>query len=286
MAMQPIVTLFERSSAAPGPGLSPRLKEAYGGDLCLPLPTSRPVYVAANFVTTLDGVASYQLPGQSGGGAISGFNEQDQFIMGLLRSLTDAVLIGSGTLHGDAGHVRIPEFVYPRLREEFRSFRQAILHKPIHPLNVVITGSGEIRLDEPTFHTPELSTLIITNETGRRRLRRDHGDALAVTQVRTVAGGGRVSPSDALKILREEFGVERLALEGGPTLLGQFLAEGLVDELFLTLSPHVAGRSEADARPGLIAQMAFLPENAPRFDLLSLKMAHSHLYARYQRRAA
>lgn len=281
----PLTTLFERSCAAHEPVLSPRLKEAYGGDLDLPLPTARPVYVAANFVTTLDGVASFLVPGKSGGGEISGFNEEDQFIMGLLRSLADAVLVGSGTLHGDSRHVRIPEFVYPPLREEFRSFRRTILRKPIHPLNVVITGSGKIKLDEPTFHTPELSTLILTNEAGHRRLRRDHGGALAATQVRTVSPGeGRVSPSAALKILREEFGVERLVLEGGPKLLGQFLADGLVDELFLTLSPQIAGRSEDHPRPGLAAQISFLPETAPWFDLLSLKMARSHLYVRYKRR--
>src|SRR5512133_2052198 len=67
-------------------------------------------------------VISYRIPHKSGGGEISGVNEEDQFIMGLLRSSADAVLFGSGTLHGDSGHVRIPEFIYPQLRDDFRSF--------------------------------------------------------------------------------------------------------------------------------------------------------------------
>jgi riboflavin biosynthesis pyrimidine reductase len=218
------------------------LKAAYGGALDFPRATARPVDVAANFVPTLDGVVSYQIPHKSGGGEISGFNEEDQFIMGLLRSSTDAVLFGSGTLHGDSGHVLTPEFIYPQLRDDFRSFRQTVLEKPVHPLNVVMTGSGEIKLDEPTFHTPELSTLIITTEAGYDRLRRDHGSELSITQIRAVSHeGSKVAPSAALKILSEEFNVERLVLKGGPTVFGQFLAQGLIDELFLTLSPQIAG---------------------------------------------
>ena len=125
--MQPIIRLLDRSSATPRHDLPASLKAAYGGALDFPRPTARPVDVVANFVPTLDGVVSYQIPHKSGGGEISGFNEEDQFIMGLLRSSTDAVLFGSGTLHGDSGHVRIPEFIYPQLRDDFRSFRRPYL---------------------------------------------------------------------------------------------------------------------------------------------------------------
>ncbi len=282
--MQPITTLLDRAAVPAEPPLPARLKAAYGGDLDFPRPAMLPVHVAANFVTTLDGMVSYQIPGKAGGGEISGFDEGDQFIMGLLRSRADAILFGSGTLHGDTGHVRIPEFIYPGLRDEFRSFRRT-LQKPLHPLNVVVTGSGEINLDEPTFHTPNLVTLIITTATGQDRLRRDHGDGLSVTQVRTLGGeGNRVAPSGVLKLLREEFGVEQIVLEGGPTLFGQFLADGQVDELFLTLSPQIAGQSKVHSRLGLAALTSFLPDTAPWFELLSLKMAGSHLYARYGRR--
>jgi riboflavin biosynthesis pyrimidine reductase len=282
--MQPITTLLDRSSLARGPHLPARLQAAYGGDLDFPAPAARPVYVLANFVTTLDGVVSYQIPGKSGGGEISGINAEDLFIMALLRSLADAVMVGSGTLHGDSGHVRTPEAVCPELRDEFRSFRQTLLHKPLHPLNVIVSGSGAVNLDEPTFHTPGLSTLIITTEAGRDRLRRDHGRGLSATQVRTSGDqGSRFAPSSILQILREEFAVKQLVLEGGPTLCGQFLAEGEVDELFLTQSPQIAGRSDSHPRPSFAGQTSFLPDDAPWFELLSLKTAGSHLYARYKR---
>lgn len=284
--MPPIATLFDHSPVAHGAAALPaRLQAAYGGDLQLPAPAAPALHLFANFVTTLDGVASFGIAGKAGGGEISGFDEGDQFIMGLLRSLADAVLIGSGTLHGDPGHVRTAEFICPAYRDEFRSFRKTILKKPIHPLNVVITGSGEIDLDEPTFHTPDLATLIITTPAGSERLRRDHRQALAVTEVRVTGDPApKVAPAAALHILRQEFGVRQVLHEGGPTLFGQFLADGLVDELFLTLSPQVAGRDETRWRPGMVEHASFLPEGAPWFDLLSLKRASSHLYFRYRRR--
>src|SRR5437588_440991 len=44
---------------------------------------------------------------------------------------------------------------------------------------------------------------------------------------------------EAFRILKEEFDVHVLAVEGGSTLNGQLLPLDLIDELFLTLSPKV-----------------------------------------------
>ena len=52
-----------------------------------------------NFVSTLDGIVSFLIPGKEGGGEISGHDEADRFIMGLLRASADAVMVGVGTLH-------------------------------------------------------------------------------------------------------------------------------------------------------------------------------------------
>ena len=52
------------------------------------------------------------------------------------------------------------------------------------------------------------------------------------------------TPAAALRDLRAR-GVRALLCEGGPTLNGALLAAGLVDELFLTLSPLLAGNAVA-----------------------------------------
>jgi riboflavin biosynthesis pyrimidine reductase len=44
-----------------------------------------------------------------------------------------------------------------------------------------------------------------------------------------------------LERLRADHGVRSVLCEGGPTILGALLVEGLVDELFLSLSPRLAG---------------------------------------------
>ena len=71
--------------------------------------------------------------------------------------------------------------------------------------------------------------------------------------------------------------------EGGPTLFGQFLSAEAVDELFMTLSPQIAGRKADAIRPALVQGVEFVPERAPWFQLLSVRQKAEHLYLRYRR---
>lgn len=277
-----ITTHFDREGERLPPRLTPTLKSLYGGGLSFPVLPDRP-YVIGNFVQTLDGVASYNIPGQSGGGPIAGVSEEDRFLMGLLRSYADAVVVGSGTLHGDPGHVRIPEFIYPEAKVPYSDFRR-ILRKSRNPINVIVTGSGKVDLKEPTFHTPYLETLIVTTNRGMERLHADHGNSLAITTVRAVSGGESVAPQAILELLGKEFGVRLLLHEGGPRLFGEFLTAGLLDELFLTFAPQVAGRAKTNPRPSFAEEAAFLPETAPWFRLVSVKSAGDHLLLRLARR--
>jgi len=71
--------------------------------------------------------------------------------------------------------------------------------------------------------------------------------------------------------------------EGGPTLFGQFLSAEAVDELFVTLSPQIAGRKADAIRPALVQGVEFMPNCAPWFRLLSVRQKAEHLYLRYRR---
>jgi 5-amino-6-(5-phosphoribosylamino)uracil reductase len=88
-----LTTLFELTPQATT-AFPLRLAELYDGGLTLTVPEDRPL-VVGNFVSTLDGVVSYALPGKSGGEEMSGFNPADTFVMGLLRAHADAVLSGA-----------------------------------------------------------------------------------------------------------------------------------------------------------------------------------------------
>jgi riboflavin biosynthesis pyrimidine reductase len=63
--------------------------------------------------------------------------------------------------------------------------------------------------------------------------------------------------------LRTTLGVHLLLHKGGPTLFGQFVAAGLIDEFFLTLAPQIAGRIVERPRPAMISGTEFFPDTAP-----------------------
>lgn len=279
--MEQINTLLDRSTAQDQPVLPEELTILYDGDLRFPAVDFKP-YVIGNFVSTIDGVVSFEISGESGGGDISGFNEADRFIMGLLRASVDAVIVGSGTLREVApGHLWLAEYVYPEARERYARYRQGKLNKLVPPLNVIVSGSGAVDLQRTVFHTGAVKTLIITSPRGAELLAKN-GAALTSAEVRAIESEeGKIAPASILKLLRDEFGVKILLHEGGPALFGDFLAHGCVDELFLTVAPQFAGRDAKRQRPGIVAGAEFLPKTAPWLKLLSVKQSASHLYLRY-----
>ncbi|MGA8740891.1 MAG: dihydrofolate reductase family protein [Terracidiphilus sp.] len=283
--MAPIRTLFAIEFAKPSRAVLPDgLRARYDGNLSFPhAPVERP-YLIANFVSTLDGVVSFNSPGQSEGAQISDSNEEDRFIMGLLRASADAVVVGSGTLQaaGPQGSW-LPESVFPAAKDLYRSYRTEVLRKPEYPLVVIVTGTGGLDLSSVVFHTPRTRVLILTTEQGKQRLSQSGSEALASVEVKALSTAETlISPSAILTLLRQEAGVELLLHEAGPTLFGEFLAGGFVDELFLTVAPQIAGRVAAHPRPGLVANVQFSPATAPWWKLLSAKSAADYLFLRYQ----
>lgn len=283
--MEPIRTLFERDERQFQSFLPADLQNQYGGDLCFPPAVVERLYVAANFVSTLDGVVTFDIPGQSGGGQISGGNEADRFIMGLLRASADAVIVGAGTANAVASkHIWTAEYIYPAAKEAYIRHRQEILKKPRQPLTVIVTGRGHLDLNHALFSTPGIDVLILTSAIGRDLLLREGADKLPSTQIRELPGrDAGIDPHRITSLLADEFRVKLLLHEGGPTLLGSFVEAGLVDELFLTLAPQIAGRTPDRQRLGLVANAQFVPSTAPWMDLVSAKQQASHLYLRYRK---
>jgi riboflavin biosynthesis pyrimidine reductase len=278
---QIIRTLIDRREAPAHSVLPDELRIAYGGDLWFPPSSAQRPYVIGNFVSTIDGVVSYEIAGHSGGGDISGFDRSDRFIMGLLRASADAVMMGSATLHQTAPeHLFVAARVYPEGRDLYSNYRSEVLRKPAPPLQVVVSGSGKVDLTRAVFRTPGVPTLIVTTKAGEEILASGGAGSLGSTEVRPLEGPV-IAPASILELLRAEFGVSLLLHEGGPALFGKFMADGCVDELFLTVAPQVAGRNGHRLRPGLIAGVEFLPETAPWLDLVSARQQDNHLYLRY-----
>ncbi len=88
---------------------------------------------------------------------------------------------------------------------------------------------------------------------------------------------GRVDLVELLRSLRQERGIRALLCEGGPTLHGALHAHGLVDELFLTIAPKLAGGSAPPILAGELPSVVDL-------ELAWLLEQDGELFARYRRR--
>ena len=121
--------------------------------------------------------------------------------------------------------------------------------------------------------------LVLTTEAGARALegRLPQGSRLKVL------APDRFTLAEAVSALREE-GHGRVLSEGGPRVLGELLRQQLLDELFLTLSPVLAGRSAAGRRLGLLEDLAFDATSLLQARLLSARRHGGHLLLRYSLR--
>jgi riboflavin biosynthesis pyrimidine reductase len=235
-------------------------------------------YVIGNFVSTLDGVVTLGQPGKSGGGDISGYNQHDQMVMGLLRAIADAVIVGSGTLRAAPRHLWTAQYIYPALADAYQELRST-LGKTQPPLNVIVTARGEINLNRPVFQSGEVPVLIVTTLQGAERIHEQH--LPSAVQVSAVQGTGVLSVRAILEAVNAVRLCDRILVEAGPQLMGDFLAEHYLNELFLTLAPQIAGRDSSVERPGFVVGKLFAPEHPLWGTLISVRRAGSHLFLRY-----
>jgi len=215
-------------------------------------PDDRP-YVYVSMITTLDGHAA--LDGRSA--ALGG--EADLQTLLDLRTMADAVLIGTGTLRAE-GYGRL-------VGDPGRIARRVAAGRPETPTAVLISRSLDLPWDAGLFAAADQPVIVFTR-----------ADAPAPPDVAAPLELVRLpeaTPDAALADLRAR-GVRALLCEGGPTLNRALLADGLVDELFLTLAPQLAGTADALR----IVEGDDLPETVEL--RLEWVLHHDHeLYLRY-----
>jgi riboflavin biosynthesis pyrimidine reductase len=186
----------------------------------------------------------------------------DRQLFHALRTRVDAVMIGAGTL-------RIER--YGRLvRDEARREQRRLAGLQPDPLAIVISGSLDLPADLPLLQDPDSRVLVVTAA--------EHaieGVAADVQYMRFDAAGA-VDLGAALGRLRADNRVRSILCEGGPVLNASLIARGLIDELFLTTYPQLAGGE------GALSIMDDAPLEAPvALSLLSLCEHAGELYARY-----
>ena len=257
--------------------LPPKLSRLYGA-FRLPVPRSRPL-VFSNFVSTLDGVVSLQVKGHSGGGDISGFSGQDRMVMGLLRAVADAVVVGSGTLAADPEHLWTPQAICPELADDYRRLAKAMA-KPRAALNVIVSAAGSVNLRLPVFTSGQVAAMIITTPRGAQRLRAQRvPDAVEIRAIRR--NSGEISAAEILRAVSGASNGKRILVEGGPRLLATFYKERLLDEQFLSLAPQLSGREIGDRRMSLVMGKTFAPRDPLWGRLADARQGSRLLFLRY-----
>jgi riboflavin biosynthesis pyrimidine reductase len=184
-------------------------------------PEGRP-HVAAALVSSVDGQVT------EGGRVAELTGAADQRLLRRLRSFHDAVLVGATTVRVEG---------YASLLAQPEREQRAHEGRPPQPLLCIVSGRAEFDPDVPAFRASELVKVILTGTESRPRglpadaqlLEADTNDV------------GELDLAALLGKLRARYGVAQLLCEGGPTLIGSLVREGLLDELFLTLSPRLSG---------------------------------------------
>lgn len=280
--MKLLNTLIDRDTGHNEQTLTAPLLNLYDGDLHFPAIAGEP-YVIANFVSTLDGVISFNAPGIASGSEISGSNQADQFVMGLLRASADAIIVGAHTVQDVAPEsLWTAEYSSPASKILYENYRVERLGKSRFPIVVVVSGSGKLDLTRAVFRTPDMPVVIISTTAGRDALTREGATQMRNLEIFALdTTNRRVDPGAITHLLYERFNVQLLLHEGGAELFTYFLEAELIHELFLTLAPQVAGRATNVTRPGLVEGQTFMPNEAPWLRLISCKSAEDHLLLRY-----
>ena len=257
--------------------LPPRLARIYGAFRMLG--SASRCHVFTNFVTTLDGVVSLQVKGHSGGGDISGFSGQDRLVMGLLRAVSDIVIVGSGTLEADPKHLWTPEAICPEFAADYRKLARD-LRKSTAALNVVVSSSGSLNLRLPVFASGRVPAMIVTTLQGAKRLLKQKiPDTVKIQTVRRTSG--EIPAAAILESVSRVSSGARILVEGGPRLLGSFYKERLMNEQFLSLAPQLAGRETGDRRMSLVMGKLFAPRDPRWGTLIDARRGSRLLFLRY-----
>ncbi|MEY9964611.1 riboflavin biosynthesis pyrimidine reductase [Streptacidiphilus sp. MAP12-16] len=214
-------------------------------------------WLRANMVSSLDGAA--RLDGLSEGLS----SEADKRIFGVLRALADVVLVGAQT-------VRAEGYRPARARADFAAARAARGQTPA-PAIAVVTSRLDLDLTSPLFTEALVPTVVITCANAPTEALKAAGQVAEVV----LAGEDRVDPAAMVAVLVER-GWTRLLTEGGPRLLGQLAAAGVLDELCLSLAPLLASGDAPRIANGPAAP-------AKRLELVSLLEEKGFLFARYAR---
>jgi riboflavin biosynthesis pyrimidine reductase len=280
-SLEPFATLIEAPGEplelpAPFARLVPRL--------ALPGPVDGRPPLVTNFVVSLNGTVRLSDRLASSRLVALG-SDHDWFLLGLLRTLAAAIVIGAEPVRVDRGR-QDGMAALRGLAGELRTLRESLGLGPLH--HVVLSASGNLPSTSPVWDAPATGVtspagadalavpagveVVVDEHAGAHGVSLPAAVDVARARAEAAAGAGTASsaparPSDARPVF--------VLGEPGPGLFAALLRQQLVDELFLTLSPLLAG--PAPGRLELMGGPAYAS-----LSLVGMSRAGSHLYSRWR----
>ncbi len=218
------------------------------GHLRFPDPPSDRPYTYVNMVSTVDGKI---LIGPRGSTAKGVGGPTDQILMRRLEENAECALIGAGTLR--PGNVIYPNGMW----------------------RAVVTRSGDVPLENRFFTDAPDRAIVFAPES----LPSERRAAVETRALLRLAGSESVDVKGVARILRQEFGIRRLLVEGGAELNSELFLNGLVDEFFITIAPKVKGGAKL---PTPVEGPGFPDRQYAPLSLVSIYRDGDELYLRYR----
>lgn len=221
-------------------------------------------WVRAVMVSTADGAA------RSPTGLTAGISSAaDRLVFATMRGLADVILVGAQT-------VRSEGYGPPQPRPELEARRERAGQRPVARV-ALVTGTGRLDPASSLFTEVEQPPIVFAPAT----LPSDRREALEPVAELIIAGDDRVEGPAIVEALRMR-GLNRISCEGGPNLLGQLTAAGLIDELCLTVTPLLSGGSYTDHPVLRILSGAPLPDSPRPIHLEHVIESDGTLFLRYR----
>ncbi|MCD6122684.1 MAG: dihydrofolate reductase family protein [Spirochaetales bacterium] len=275
----------------------PKVKEVYGNLSFPKLPEDR-TYTYGSLVSSVDGRISFSESSDSTQIAKRNIYDPDGslcdlWVLNMLRSVSDAVLMGSktiGQVPGLTGRVLDRELLDERKKSG----------KPLIPLHVIVTRNGEhLPFQHRIIVSKDIPALIVTSPNGVHKIKgrlaveyKDLGlyrnlDEISAMKCRrfistlgiiAVGTGDTININLLLRILKK-IGINRLLIES-PSFIDSLMQESLLDELFLNTSGVFIGGKAPVVGESFIG---FSKDWHPHLQILTI---HSHsdyfVYSRYR----
>ncbi len=183
-------------------------------------------WVMVNFVISVDGATTIA------GGSTDLGDDEDMALFQALRAVPDVILVGAST-------VIIEDYGPVTLDDERRTWRTEQGMDPV-PKLAIVSGTLSLSVDQRVFSDSDNKPIVITGpdaNPGRLALLGDAADVL-------------ILPETSPEAILDRLSADVVLLEGGPSITGQFVVAGLVDELNVTIAPVLVGGDSPDLLGG------------------------------------